>query len=147
MTLQELTKQILAVISFDNDYDPEDITDLVIKYLEIQNEISLNRVVRSAAQAWGIEDHNLLYEKNQKRVLVRARYFVFYHYDQNSNRTLESIGNIFGKDHATVLHARTVIENELELVKETREAFTKFRELLTKKPSKAELIIEHDENE
>lgn len=50
-------------------------------------------------------------EPIRKREIVECRQFAMYYIRKNTSMSLESIGKIFKKDHATVLNALHVAEN------------------------------------
>lgn len=47
----------------------------------------------------------------QKRNFVTPRHIAMYLLLKNTNLTLKGIGEIFNRDHTTVINARVVIEN------------------------------------
>lgn len=48
--------------------------------------------------------------KTRKHEVLHPRYILMYLLKQNKRNSLQSIGNLFGKDHATVLNALKKVE-------------------------------------
>ena len=49
--------------------------------------------------------------KSRKRELVNSRQVAMFYLKENTNETLNKIGNYFNRDHATVLHAIKTVNN------------------------------------
>lgn len=71
---------------------------------------------------WGIPPARL-YEKTRLRQVVEPRQLMFFWMAKNTKETLESIGAVYKKDHATVLHGKRAVENLIETNAEYREKF------------------------
>jgi len=70
-------------------------------------------------------DTKVLNSNNRKREVVKCRQTVMYILKKNSGMSLSTIGRLFNKNHATVLHAIRAINDEMfwnkELCKELEE--------------------------
>ena len=67
-------------------------------------------------------------EKTRKRPVVEGRQIAMYLIRKETTLTLEAIGDIFGKDHATVVHAINTVNNAIEVDKSYRD---KYQELIS----------------
>lgn len=68
------------------------------------------KVEYAVCMAWGVEPA-LLYEKTRKREVVESRQLVYWHMAHKTKLSLADIGALYGQDHATVLHAKKVVNN------------------------------------
>jgi len=75
----------------------------------------------------GIQE-NTLKEKNRKREILQYRQWCYWAYDkyyadrkEERPLTLSKIGEYFNQDHATVLHAITIIGNLVSINKQGQE--------------------------
>lgn len=59
-------------------------------------------------------------EKNRKEGRVMARYIAMYLVHKNTNMVYELIGNIFERDHSTIMHACSEMENRIFINKRTK---------------------------
>ena len=51
---------------------------------------------------------------NRKQEVVRGRQIAMYQIRKNTTLSLQEIGNIFNKDHATVIHALKVVQDIID---------------------------------
>jgi hypothetical protein len=84
------------------------------------------------AKIWGIPEEALK-TKTRKRTIVEPRQVVMWFRKKNTKESLAEIGERYGKDHATVLHAVKTVNN----LKETDKEFRRKVELAQKR-------IEHE---
>lgn len=73
-----------------------------------------------------IEEHYLLdsdyvFNKTRKREYVWARQIGMYIISKHSKINLSDIGRMYKKDHATVIHARKVINEQMDVAKHTKQ--------------------------
>lgn len=59
----------------------------------------------------------------RKRVFVQSRQIFLTMMLEHTKRTLESIGNLVGKDHATVLHSQKAVQNMIDTDKRFKELY------------------------
>lgn len=92
----ETTKQALKdmITEEDSETDPNKVIDCVCKFYDIKKEDMLGR------------------KRNQEFVIPRQ--VAMYLINDLLTMPLESIGNIFGKTHATVIHARDKVIEDME---------------------------------
>ena len=80
-----------------------------------RKEISLKTITEAISAYFNISIENLK-SKRKTAELVRARQLAMYLCRKHTTSSLKSIGDEFGgRDHSTVIHAITSIENSLEL--------------------------------
>jgi hypothetical protein len=77
---------------------------------------------------------SLLLSKTRKSEIIRAKYLAMYFIYQ-SGLTLEKIGFIFVRDHATILHAKRSVVNLCETDKDYKTDFDNLVLLLEKQPA------------
>ena len=77
-----------------------------------------------------VVDIELIYIKTRKREIVICRQLIMYFLKKfNRKQTLAEIGSVYGKDHATVLHAIKTVNNLID----TDKSFSCKVELYSKK--------------
>jgi len=79
--------------------------------MENHIEVRLNWLIRRACDQVGITPDQI-YKRPNKREKVLARSIVWHNLQKNTNLSLQSLAEIFHKDHATVIHAKKVYANE-----------------------------------
>lgn len=123
--------------------DSKDINDIDVFYevVSVSPELSLNEKFKDIILTLVFKhtgyDKETLKSRSRKRKQVEARQLNMYFLKKHTNYTLEIIGELFNRDHATVLHAVKTINNLIETNKEIR------RLILT---IKNEIEIHIDEN-
>ena len=130
MTRRKLKAQILGILSED-DYNPDDIETLVLKYKFNQSRISFKLICKAAACEIKVDEMLI---KNRKPMVVLARHLVFTYYrNKHPEMTYEKIGDLFGLDHATTLSGIRRLKNLLDVGDRMAvTANTKFYELINK---------------
>ena len=113
--------------AFGTSYDLENAKDALQNYLSISsipgtvttsNEIKKILDVVSSYFKFSID---ALMSTARKKELVYARQLCFYIMKNNYGMTFQKIGDIFGgKDHSTIMHGYSIIENELSTSEETK---------------------------
>lgn len=71
-------------------------------------------VIQATCKVFQIERWQLL-SKNRRRKFVRARFLCMYIMRMKLKLTLAEIAAEFNRDHTTVMHALTIINNELSV--------------------------------
>jgi chromosomal replication initiator protein len=76
--------------------------------------LEISDIQRMVAEHYGMEIR-LLSGKSRKREIVNARHMAMYLSKHHTQHTLKSIGSLFGgRDHSTVIHACSAIEDRLD---------------------------------
>ena len=106
----------------------EKITQKIVG--EQQNEITIDKVQRVVCDYFNITRDDLL-SKTRKRQIVQARQIAMYMSRTLINCSLSTIGaEIGGKDHATVLHACTTVNDLMTTDKAFKQYVTDIEKLL-----------------
>lgn len=79
-----------------------------------KSQISIDAIQQHVCEYFGIE-HNKVREKTRKQEIVEARQIAMYLSKQMTKSSLKTIGLQFGgRDHSTVIHAISSVEDRLE---------------------------------
>ena len=106
----------------------EKITEKIVG--EQQNDITIDKVQKVVCDYFNITRDTLL-SKTRKRQIVQARQIAMYMSRNLINCSLSTIGaEIGGKDHATVLHACTTVNDLMSTDKSFRQYVTDIEKLL-----------------
>ncbi len=83
--------------------------------IAVGKKISVGYIARTVSQYYKIE-HEQIKSKRKTADIVRARQIAMYLSRKHTTGSLKSIGEEFGgRDHSTVIHAITTVENFLEM--------------------------------
>ena len=106
----------------------EQITDKIVG--EQQNDVTIDKVQRVVCDYFNITRDDLL-SKTRKRQIVQARQIAMYMSRSLINCSLSTIGaEIGGKDHATVLHACTTVNDLMSTDKTFKQYITDIEKIL-----------------
>lgn len=106
----------------------EKITEKIVG--EQQNDITIDKVQKIVCDYFNITRDELL-SKTRKRQIVQARQIAMYMSRTHINCSLSTIGaEIGGKDHATVLHACTTVNDLMSTDKTFKQYVTDIEKLL-----------------
>ncbi len=87
--------------------------------------LEISDIQRIVAEFYGIDVRQLL-GSSRKREIVSARHVAMYFCKQNTQSTLKTIGGSFGgRDHSTVIHACTAVEDRIDTDPAFREEFAR----------------------
>jgi len=75
-------------------------------------------IVEKVAAFYGMSNSDIR-GKCRKRELVKARWIAMYYIREKTDFTLNTIGDMFGRDHTTVIHALETIKDIMSLKYET----------------------------
>ena len=106
----------------------EKLTDKIVG--EQKNDVTIDKVQKAVCQYFNITRDTLL-SKSRKRQIVQARQIAMYMSRNLLNCSLSTIGSeIGGKDHATVLHACTTVQDLMSIDKTFRQYVTDIEKML-----------------
>ena len=106
----------------------EQITEKIVG--EQQNDITIDKVQKVVCDYFNISRDELL-SKTRKRQIVQARQIAMYMSRNLINCSLSTIGaEIGGKDHATVLHACTTVNDLISTDKSFRQYVSDIEKML-----------------
>jgi len=131
-----ITQHIIIDLDYFQDGDDWDLNVIPIGYLDSEmnlvtkddeffndksNTTLAKEIINYVSRIMGVPDHYNIAE-NQKREFVTTRYMAMALIKCNTNMSLNTIGNFFGKkDHATVLHALKTVNNLMDTDKKFKE--------------------------
>ncbi len=75
-------------------------------------------IIAKVATFYGMANKDIR-GKCRQRELVKARWIAMYFIRQQTDFTLKTIGDMFGRDHTTVIHALETIKDIMSLKYET----------------------------
>ena len=75
-------------------------------------------IIAKVATFYGMANNDIRGKCRQKE-LVKARWIAMYFIRQQTDFTLKTIGDMFGRDHTTVIHALETIKDIMSLHYET----------------------------
>ena len=98
----------------------EDIVEIetareALKDIALQDEetIDATKIVEIVCKFYGVKKEELLARKRTKNI-AEARQIAMYLITEYLNIPLESVGNIFGKDHSTVIYAKNKVAEDIK---------------------------------
>ena len=86
--------------------------------------------VKNVVSSYYGQKIELFEQKTRKKAVIKLRQVAIYLMCKNSKMTLESIGKLFSKDHATVLYSRNVLEGYLIWDKELKKELEELQNLI-----------------
>lgn len=86
-----------------------------LKNIAKQDEetIDATKIIEIVCKFYGVKKEEILARKRTKQI-AEARQIAMYLITEFINIPLESVGNIFGKDHATVIYAKNKVQDDIK---------------------------------
>lgn len=86
-----------------------------LKDIAVQDDetIDATKIVEMVCKFYGVKKDDLLARKRTKNI-AEARQIAMYLITEYMNIPLEAVGNIFGKDHATVIYAKNKVAEDIK---------------------------------
>lgn len=107
----------------------EKITEKIVG--EEKNDLTVDKVKNAVCEYFSIS-RDMLVSKSRKRQIVQARQIAMYMTRQHINCSLSTIGaEMGGKDHATVLHACTTVEDLMSTDRSFRQYVSDIEKMLS----------------
>lgn len=110
----------LSRVVFYSRIRKEDIVEIetareALKDIALQDEetIDATKIVEIVCKFYGVKKEELLARKRTKNI-AEARQIAMYLITEYLNIPLESVGNIFGKDHSTVIYAKNKVAEDIK---------------------------------
>lgn len=111
------------------DFTLEKIEVLLLKFKTVKSSNSFLSVCDLAARSCGVSVERLL-SKSRKHNIALSRRIVFSYY-HSKGLILRDIGDLFKKNHVTIMHGIRVLQTDIECNHEpTIEAVKKFSKLI-----------------
>lgn len=84
-------------------------------YMKLRKKSSINemRIIRRVCEYYEVMPKQL-FGSSRKRKFVEPRYMAWYLMRKHTDLTLKTMGNIFDRDHATVLHGLRAIQGWID---------------------------------
>lgn len=92
-----------------------------------QDEVRFEQVIRKVCDVMKVDRFLILTPKRSKE-LVFARNMCFFIFRRYFSMTLKEIGQVFERDHTTVIHGITTFENDLQFMKLYKDQFCKVKQ-------------------
>lgn len=116
-----LLKKVLSLV---------EVKDLLNKNIYSKKKITFNKIIKTVATFYEIEEQNL-FEKSRKKEHVLPRQVAMYLLREDFNGSYPFIGQKFGgRDHTTVIHAYEKISRDNKKDQQLKNQIQKIRELL-----------------
>ena len=93
-------------------------------YYEGGQPVTIDTVLNDVAHAFNVTKKEMT-SKSRKKEFVEARHVAMYLIHKKLNRTQEATGEIFDRDHSTVVHALKKVNNIMETEKDFRRTVNK----------------------
>jgi chromosomal replication initiator protein len=97
--------------------------------VKVVKQISPQYIIECACCAFKLQKVKLL-SSNRSRDLVMVRNICMYLIKQYTGLSLKSIGNIFNRDHTTVIHGLRCINNDLSVPSQRQEVIDKINKVI-----------------
>lgn len=85
------------------------------------------KIVKAVCEEYGVSVDDLK-SKRRFRNLLYPRHTVFYLLDKYSKSSLKEIGQIFNRDHTTVVNGRDIMQDLIDTEKQMRERVERLEE-------------------
>ena len=123
---------LIANATFDHRAITVDLAERITTKLvgEQKNDITMEKVQKAVCQYFNISVDSLL-SKSRKRQIVQARQIAMYMSRKLLKCSLSTIGSeLGGKDHSTVLHACSTVQDFMSIDKTFRQYVTDIEKML-----------------
>ena len=117
--IEGVLKRIKAVTSLSGQAVTKDMVDQAISVIDpgnIPTDAMTERILKVVCRHYGISEENIK-SKNRTDSVANARHTAIYIIKELTDLTLNEIGNIFGRNHATVIASINKINTNIRTVK------------------------------
>ncbi len=117
--IEGVLKRIKAVTSLSGQAVTKDMVDQAISVIDpgnIPTDAMIERILKVVCRHYGISEENIK-SKNRTDSVANARHTAIYIIKELTDLTLNEIGNIFGRNHATVIASINKINTNIRTVK------------------------------
>ncbi len=112
MTTREL-KSLIALELVKECMNTNNIIASINQYYMHKETEKIPMIIRSACKVFNISE-GIIYSKNRKQDIVKARQLICYYVCINKIATEEELANILGQNHSTINHGKKVYRNAFE---------------------------------
>jgi chromosomal replication initiator protein len=128
-----VTSLVAHALVYNKEIDWELTRQVVSKFVKHENKIITPEKIQNTVSSYFNIDLKDIHSKSRKQEIVKARQVAMFLCKKHTNYSFAHIGNIVGKrDHATVLHACTQIQNQIDVNKSFRTVMNEIEVLLKK---------------
>ena len=117
--IEGVLKRINAVTSLSGQKVTKEIVDQAISVIDpgnIPTDAMIERILKVVCRHYGISEENIK-SKNRTDTVANARHVAIYIIKELTDLTLNEIGNIFGRNHATVIASINKVNTNMRTVK------------------------------
>ena len=117
--IEGVLKRINAVTSLSGQKVTKEIVDQAISVIDpgnIPTDAMIERILKVVCRHYGISEENIK-SKNRTDTVANARHTAIYIIKELTDLTLNEIGNIFGRNHATVIASINKVNTNMRTVK------------------------------
>jgi chromosomal replication initiator protein len=117
--IEGVLKRINAVTSLSGQKVTKEIVDQAISVIDpgnIPTDAMIERILKVVCRHYGISEENIK-SKNRTDTVANARHTAIYIIKELTDLTLNEIGNIFGRNHATVIASINKVNTNMRTIK------------------------------
>ena len=117
--IEGVLKRLKAVTSLSGQVITRDLVDQAISVIDpgnIPTDAMIERILKVVCRNYGISEENIK-SKNRTDSVANARHTAIYIIKELTDLTLNEIGNIFGRNHATVIASINKVNTNLRTIK------------------------------
>ena len=117
--IEGVLKRLKAVTSLSGQEINRELVDQAISVIDpgnIPTDAMIERILKVVCRHYGISEENIK-SKNRTDTVANARHTAIYIIKELTDLTLNEIGNIFGRNHATVIASLNKVNTNLRTIK------------------------------
>ena len=117
--IEGVLKRIKAVTNLSGQKVTKDMVDQAISVIDpgnIPTDAMIERILKVVCRHYGVSEENIK-SKNRTDSVANARHTAIYIIKELTDLTLNEIGNIFGRNHATVIASINKINTNIRTIK------------------------------
>ena len=117
--IEGVLKRLKAVTSLSGQIITRELVDQAISVIDpgnIPTDAMIERILKVVCRHYGISEENIK-SKNRTDSVANARHTAIYIIKELTDLTLNEIGNIFGRNHATVIASINKVNTNLRTIK------------------------------
>lgn len=130
--IEGVMKKLQAVLSLTNTPASKEEIEKVISVIDPGNvpaNVMVARILSAVCQYYGVPEESLKSKKKTENI-ANARHVAIYLIRKNTDKSFKEIGDIFGRDHSTVMSSYNKIELEFNTSHKTAADINKITSLI-----------------
>lgn len=119
--IEGVIKKLAAVHNMSNTPVTKESIDQVISVIDPGNipiDVLINRIIEKVSSKYGVSVEDMKSKKKTEAV-ANARHVAIYIIRKLTDKSYKEIGNIFGRDHSSVMHSCERVTTNIKTVKNT----------------------------